>query len=100
LEGTGFDTSVRFGSWVSLKGTDFSSYASQPIKRAQAPEGCFIQTDPRPSWIIHEETLILKKAAKLGALARGVFEAFDTLSFLIEAQNMVQVPVLTGFYAF
>ena len=52
------------------------------------------------AWIIHEQTLILKKAAKLGALARGVFEAFDTLSFLIEAQNMVQVPVLTGFYAF
>jgi hypothetical protein len=43
---------------------------------------------------------ILKNAAKLGALARGVFEAFDTLSFLIEAQNMVQVPVLTGVYAF
>ena len=52
------------------------------------------------TWIIHEQTLILKKAAKLGALARGVFEAFDTLSFLIEVQNMVQVPVLTGFYAF
>ena len=52
------------------------------------------------AWIIHEQTLILKKAATLGAMARGVFEAFDTLSFLIEAQNMVQVPVLTGFYAF
>ena len=52
------------------------------------------------TWIIHEQTLILKKAAKLVALARGVFEASDTLSFLIEAQNMVQVSVLTGFYAF
>src|ERR1035437_1610637 len=51
------------------------------------------------TWIIHEQTLILKKAAILGALARGVYEAFDTLSFLIEAQNMVQVSVLAGFYA-
>ena len=55
---------------------------------------------PGLAWIIHEQTLILKKAAILGALARGVYEAFDTLSFLIEAQNMVQVSVLAGFYAF
>jgi hypothetical protein len=41
-----------------------------------------------------------QKGRKSWGSGAGVFEAFDTLSFLIEAQNMVQVPVLTGFYAF
>jgi hypothetical protein len=50
--------------------------------------------------IIHEQTLILEKASQLGALARGSFRLSDTLSFLIEGQNMLQKPVITGFYAF
>jgi hypothetical protein len=41
-----------------------------------------------------------QKGRKTWGSGAGEFQAFDTLSFLIEAQNMLQRPVLTGFYAF
>jgi hypothetical protein len=47
-----------------------------------------------------EQMLILKNAAKTWGSCAGRIQASDTLSFLIEAQNMLQAPVLTGFYAF